>query len=425
MRKWTVMIYMAGDNDLDSNGIKDLKEMKRVGSTDDVAIIAQFDRSGQSRHTKRYFIRNFDETDLLRKDVVEDLGETNSGSKAEFVKFIEWGTSEFESEKVLLIIWGHGTGVDDTNIYVTNRRLSNPTPRRRGIFRPTSAPSAARQLAETFKVDSSSDRLLSGFAENTYAIIATDDEAEDFLDNVELKQALNAAGRTIDVLGMDACLMSMAEICYQVRQNVGITVASQMQTEQEGWPYERFLRQLVNDPDMSPEDLASILVTEFVDFYQDHEDVSAALAACRTDRAPNLAEGVDKLAGALIPRLSNDAILNAVIASRRMVWADEIIETVDLKDLCGLLNRKCEDAGIKSACTDIINFIDDNQKIFVEFAKHGDAVRFAHGLGIYFPQSKVNSLYRNLDFVKAPTGGQPSARQWATFIKGFIDETTR
>ncbi len=61
-RKWTVMVYMAGDNNLDSNGVEDLSEMKRVGSTDQVAIVAQFDRKGKKGHTKRYYIRNYDVT---------------------------------------------------------------------------------------------------------------------------------------------------------------------------------------------------------------------------------------------------------------------------------------------------------------------------------------------------------------------------
>jgi Mg-chelatase subunit ChlD len=37
------MVWMAGDNDLESFGDKDLTEMKRVGSTDDVNLLVQFD----------------------------------------------------------------------------------------------------------------------------------------------------------------------------------------------------------------------------------------------------------------------------------------------------------------------------------------------------------------------------------------------
>ena len=43
-KSWTFMVYMAGDNNLDPEGVQDLQEMKKVGSTAEVNVIAQFDR---------------------------------------------------------------------------------------------------------------------------------------------------------------------------------------------------------------------------------------------------------------------------------------------------------------------------------------------------------------------------------------------
>ncbi len=56
-KQWTIMVYLAGDNNLDGAGVTDLEEMKKVGSTDHVNILAQFDRSGANVATKRYYIR--------------------------------------------------------------------------------------------------------------------------------------------------------------------------------------------------------------------------------------------------------------------------------------------------------------------------------------------------------------------------------
>jgi hypothetical protein len=55
-KKWTVMVYLAGDNNLDGAGLVDLKEMKSVGSTDAVNIIAQFDRQGNKGESRRYYL---------------------------------------------------------------------------------------------------------------------------------------------------------------------------------------------------------------------------------------------------------------------------------------------------------------------------------------------------------------------------------
>jgi hypothetical protein len=52
-KPWTFMVYMAGDNDLDPSGVTDLMEMKRVGSTAAVNIVAECDRS-KPHAAKRY-----------------------------------------------------------------------------------------------------------------------------------------------------------------------------------------------------------------------------------------------------------------------------------------------------------------------------------------------------------------------------------
>jgi len=70
--KWTFLVYMAGDNSLSEAGYEDLREMRTVGSTPEVNIVAQFDNAGDEA-TKRYYIKKEGE------DTVESLGETDSG----------------------------------------------------------------------------------------------------------------------------------------------------------------------------------------------------------------------------------------------------------------------------------------------------------------------------------------------------------
>ena len=44
---WTIMVYMAGDNDLDDFGADDIREMKKAGSTDRVHILVQRDTAAR------------------------------------------------------------------------------------------------------------------------------------------------------------------------------------------------------------------------------------------------------------------------------------------------------------------------------------------------------------------------------------------
>src|SRR4051794_9483480 len=44
--EWTVMLYLNGDNNLESDVLDDFREAAHVGSTDEVNLIALLDRRG-------------------------------------------------------------------------------------------------------------------------------------------------------------------------------------------------------------------------------------------------------------------------------------------------------------------------------------------------------------------------------------------
>lgn len=70
--KWTFMVYMAGDNSLSSCGDDDLGEMRQIGSSADVNVVAQFDNAG-NQGTRRYLVRANGVDEALM-----ELGETDS-----------------------------------------------------------------------------------------------------------------------------------------------------------------------------------------------------------------------------------------------------------------------------------------------------------------------------------------------------------
>ena len=113
-RNWTIMVYLAGDNNLDSAGLVDLKEMKTTGTTDKIAVLAQFDRAGAKRSTVRYCLKK---GTTLAKDAVAKLGETNTGDPKVLEDFVTWGVTNYPADHYLLVLWNHGAGWDDANIY--------------------------------------------------------------------------------------------------------------------------------------------------------------------------------------------------------------------------------------------------------------------------------------------------------------------
>ena len=114
-RDWTFMVYLAGDNNLENFGLKDLREMKKAGSTETVAIVAQFD-SMSGNITRRYELTG---KGSLDDDCVAELPEVNTGDPNALIDFIAWAGNEYPARHFALVLWNHGSGWKDEDIYRT------------------------------------------------------------------------------------------------------------------------------------------------------------------------------------------------------------------------------------------------------------------------------------------------------------------
>jgi hypothetical protein len=110
-KPWTVMVYLAADNNLTNFGIDSLKQMKAVCG-DSVNIVAEF-YSGPRRPTKRYLFDHKTVLGSIEQDVINISPAKNAGDPANLTAFVEWAANHYEAEHYFLIIWGHGAGCDD------------------------------------------------------------------------------------------------------------------------------------------------------------------------------------------------------------------------------------------------------------------------------------------------------------------------
>ena len=186
IREWTFMVYLAGDNSLEDFGRADLMEMKEVGSTGDLAIVAQFDRmqgAGTSQGaTRRYYVKQG--STLEEDDVGIDLGETNTGDPRDLVAFISWAMNAYPAKRYALVLWNHGIGWKEDDVYriaessntvrVSSSRLG---PLVNGLVSRTGRPVLFASTVNSV--------LARG--------IAYDDTSSDFLDNSEMKRAIGCA----------------------------------------------------------------------------------------------------------------------------------------------------------------------------------------------------------------------------------------
>jgi clostripain len=223
--EWTVMIYLDADNNLESAGIDDINEMEMVGSSSDVNIVVQVDRIPYSvlaanneghlddssnsnwTNTRRHYItQDYDPYTINSQLIGSDLGELNMGDPQTLIDFASWAVTEYPAKKYLLVIWNHGGG-----------------------FR---SPAHTKDIAWD------------------------DTSGGDKITMPELEYALSAIstqmGKKVDIVGMDACLMAMTEVAYQIKDYADILVTSEESEPNDGWPYDSILSQLVSYPTMTP-----------------------------------------------------------------------------------------------------------------------------------------------------------------------------
>jgi tetratricopeptide (TPR) repeat protein len=278
-KKWTVMVYMAGDNNLSSYVAYDLGEMSDVGSTQNVNILALADTSGDS--AKLYYVEKNNVEEL------QDFGELNMAEAQNLVDFVSWVVDVYPAERYLLILWDHGLGFKQ---YLDLKR----------------------------------------------DLCVDEDPVYSWMDIPTLGQALaeikNILGKPIDVLGFDACLMNMLEVAYEVRNYALFMVGSENYELGNGWPYDLFLDQLVKNPSATPSEVAQYIVQNYPNeedyydpvkhqwlYYRDRNDVT--LAAINLSKIEDVKNALDSMAQKLVNLMQDDPEVAPIVATVKLGYA--------------------------------------------------------------------------------------------------------
>jgi hypothetical protein len=393
------LAYLAGDNDLEDSLLDDLREMERVGSRPgSVEIVAQLDRP---RGASRYYVTRSTKPARIGSKVLAEFGAVNTGDPRVLKAFVGFGAKRYPAQACLMILSNHGSG-----FYVPPAMLSLHRQRpRRAAF-------TARGVQRTM-FRASRDHLL--VLESNRGL-AYDDGSGDCLDNRELTTALAHAhgvlGRPVDVVGMDACLMTMLEVAYQLRDHARILVGSEDLEPGAGWPYTAVLGDLTARPSMTAAELATTIVRRFADSYaDDREDVTQS--AIDLSRLDELVGAVDALARALLAELPNHAVEASIYGAwRRTVrFFDNLY--VDLHHLATNLGAIVDRGDVRAACVEVRRAIEARPGPILAAAHVGRRLAPTRGLSIYFPPFRDRSIfYRELAFARQT--------RWVDFLDAYL-----
>jgi len=365
---WTVMVYMAADNDLGEDALRDLNEMEAIGSGVDLSIVVQIDLPDTGGYpwttARRYLVERDTDTENVGSTLPEDLGELDMTRPETLAGFLAWARAAYPSDHTLVLLWGHGEAWDHEESAAAGGASSES--RIQAIFNDESA------------------------------------DPDTLMRNHELGSALASAGGAFDIVAMDACAMQILEVAYELRGSASILLASQEVLWEDGFPYDAFLAPLAASPSTTPENLARSMVQAFGSYYEDLVPVrrEQCLSAVRLAAAGSVALAADGVANALLARLPDLEIVAGLTALRRGMEDFTAVSSryVDLSSLAeGLPILGVDTAPLAAALQAAV--IDSYS---------GSGHPGATGLSIYFPLDRahydLDDSYANHD----PATGQGS-----------------
>jgi hypothetical protein len=400
MKDWTILVFLAGDNDLESDAHADLYEMAKVESNDRLAVVVQFD--SRQTGTIRYRVQH-----KHLEPLGDPLPETNTGDPAVLTDFVRWARETYQAQHYLLVLWNHGTGWQDI------RADFDWTSIRGGL---TGQGLGRSMFAST--VRKAHARLHQDRA------IGLDATSRDFLDNEELKRGLSGAleGGKVDVLGFDACLMGMIEIGYQLRDQAQFMVASQEVEPRFGWPYESILRTLSQNPGMTPREVSALIVTAYGQMgVRERAPTKYTQSALDLNQIGITFALVQTLATRLESAYPSDLVIRRAVDEatglRRGAKRFRDGRSVDFYDWLWRVRRVYQgsDAAFLAAVDGLLAHLAPKAAgglVVDSIAEVGDDREQVHGASIYLPVKKkgdkqgdvFSALYLDLDFAKTGWG---------------------
>jgi hypothetical protein len=408
-KKWTILVYLAGDNNLDEDGARDLAEMAKVGSNNDINIVAQFDRAGTAG-TQRFYITK---GGGYPKDSIANLGETNTGDPKLLLDFWKWGISTYPAEKYMAVLWNHGSGWNEDDVYDRAIKVSPEKEK----FTPLSKRAIrGKRIKKTF-FSTTMDEILSQPA--SMRAILYDDESKDFLDNKEMKNVLTEGAKLtpnkrFDIVGFDACLMNTIEVAYQLKDTAKVIVGSEETEPGAGWPYDKVLGALAAKPSMSPQELGKVIVDSYVKSYDmgAHSE-PVTMAAVNPDKISSVVSSLDKWALALKKNITSQDTFNTVLICSEKAQRFYYQTYKDVFDLAKLLKEKSKVKEIQDTSSGVMDALKPADNNYVLASKTlTPQMANAHGASIYFPgRQSYTKYYDDLDFAKKS--------KWDEFIKAY------
>ena len=364
-KDWTIMVYIDGKNSLEQFAYTNIHQMEQVGSNANVNVVVEVGRmngqygdyTGDGNWTgcRRFLIKKAaNPTAGISSPVLQTMQSCDMGDYHHAIDFGKWAMQHFPARHYMYVLWNHGGGwVPNTPGY-TNVKA-----------------------------------------------IAYDDQTKHVMSTPQMGAIMRALGH-IDVYGSDACLMQMAEVAYELKDNVDYVVGSEKTEPGNGWDYAALLRRFYASG-MSAADLANAVT----DTYTPQYSSGATFSTIRTAALPGFAQKLNDFVGAV--ESANEGQTAAAARDNSQNFEDQgsFTDYKDLYDFLSLMASTSKNADVKAKAQDLMSYI--NGTLVIDNKVSSDYSR-AHGISIEIPNQPLDSSYTEMLF---------AGTRWPEFIQSL------
>jgi cysteine peptidase C11 family protein len=436
-KEWTIMIYMAGDNNLAVDMAYAMEQIKGVAASGADSpnlfvyydgnspaiptLYCDFSEPGKARYVRSYTVPN--KTYHVPKKENE-----NAANPRSILNFVDWCVNKVEVEnngeitfgrraqKYALIFSGHSLGFQDI-----------------GLFKDETS-------GKSMKMSDFYD-MLHGLVSNKHDLQELAQSNNWLDDDQQVENEL--LGQKLDILGFDSCVMGMLEVGYQFNLVAKTMIASEGSVPSAGWTYAKILGCLgrEHNRNLDTRSVAELFVKEFIHSQDSYTvgGVSVDMAAWDLGRFNRLADAFDELAEALIEcfkdpksrtyRQMERAILHVHWKCQSYMYD----QNVDLGDFCELLDQECglivDELGdgddthllkrVQKECRDVLKEL---QKAVILAGFSGGGYQYSNGVSVFFPWSRdayevSRKNYETLWFAKDVKRERLS---WTDFLRTYL-----
>lgn len=300
--KWTIMVYMAADNNLAVSGIQDIDEMEAAGVDANVNVVvqAEFSPTELAQYNCNASCFNRPNFNTFRYTVTggasvigpngaaTDIGNRDMTDPAQLHEFIQFAKQNYPADRYILVLWNHGGGYT-------------------GLL---------------------SDETSSGGNPMSVG---------------DLPTALNGVG-AIDLIDFDMCLMGGYETLVKIKNLTSFAVFSEQTVPGEGNPYDAIVNAVQGNPDATTRAVADAFVEQFHASYSGNR-ASTTVSAYDIAGFSAFETALNTLAGSLQTNVGtlSGSISGAAAGSQKYAYP----QLTDLGSFLDSLRARVADATIQ------------------------------------------------------------------------------